>query len=362
MLHYLLSGNAMNKVLFALLVLIFVSNSNLISKEYKFLPKWKVGDEKKITRHVVSVSNDGIEETTDNESTEFEVKVVGEDSENYILEVRTDLMQMYSVYEIMEIENEEDYEIDNMVLTYHVSKTTGEMELYNWEEAKRNIEKIFESLKTLFNAVAESNEEESNEEFESEEALEEDESEYDENYEEDDVDASLILDLIFAPIMEMFKSKESIESAFDDYVLYLYLPYNKEFREGEKLTITESAINPFKKTDSISQISVFELIKVDEKQNLAMIKIDTELDMQEFKTMMIEMMKQFMEMGDADDEKIEKQRKEIEEIDFKLTMSDDLHFDYKNSWTKKFVRKAVVDVKAPGKTSITEVTVEVTIE
>jgi hypothetical protein len=318
-----------NKLLTAFVLVLF-SQTVHAQTSTRFVPNWQVGDERTATttRHEVEMKYGEVEEdTTYSMDTHF--KVLSEDADSYILEVRYANVAMRMAAEFHERIDEELKAYQDLELKYRVDKVTGEADLINWKEAKAFMDKGIKAITTTLKKK--------------------------------DPDVAPFLSLAFAPIQEAFESKENIEAYMSTEINYLLFPFGKDFVQGDTLRIVETAPNPFNPRDSVSQTTLTWLQDSDGAGGRSDIHSTVLLDLSGFKAMMKDMMRTMGSSFGAADSTLQRQEREIAELDFEVTNSMVIVLEEASGWPLSVVQQAQFtgsDPKGRRENSVT-VTVQV---
>ncbi|MES2847994.1 MAG: hypothetical protein V4685_02975 [Bacteroidota bacterium] len=312
------------KNIFSVAVLLFTCNNAFAqTKEYNFKPEWKVGDKKsvRIVQHETEYKKGKLvgDDTT---YLSAEMAVLSEDDKNYTLKVLYENVALTAAINFYDKMGEELSDYKNLELKYTVDKQGGKAELINWKEAQQFMNTSFDRINEVMEKKA--------------------------------PDAASYTKLMFAPLREIFNSKQNIESYMSDQVGYLLFPYGKKFVVGDTLTVTSKGANPFNPMDSISQTTVSYLDNIDDTKKVCDINYREIFDLSKFKEMMKTMMEKMMKSADAGDKSKTKTAKEIDSIDFDVTNKTVITFDYNSTWPLKVVKIGKVVAGDPsGKTEKT---------
>ena len=291
----------------------------------RFAPHWQVGDERTATttRHEVELKYGEVEEDT-TYSMETHFKVLSEDAGSYLLEVRYANVAMRMAAEFHDRIGEELKAYQDLELKYRVDKVTGEADLTNWKEAKAFMDK---GIKAITSTVKKK-----------------------------DPDMAPFLSLLFAPIQQAFTSKENIEAYMSTEISFLLFPFGKDFLQGDTLRTVETAPNPFNPRDSVSQTTLSWLQDVDGVGGQCDIHSTVLLDLSGFKAMMTDMMRKMGSSFGAADSTMQRQEREISELDFDVTNSMVIVLEESSGWPLSVVQQALVtgsDPKGKREKSVT---------
>ena len=314
----------MRKNFFLIAVLIVsISNSFAQNKEYSFKPKWKVGDKKTVSIVQQETEYKRGELVSDDTSyISAELSVLSEDDKNYTLKVLYENVALKAAISFYDKMGEELSGYKNLELKYSVEKQTGKPELTNWKEAQQFMSTSFDKIDEIIAKKA--------------------------------PDAASYTKLIFAPLRDIFNSKENIESYMSSEVGYLLFPYGKKFVTGDTLKVISTGANPFNPRDSIRQTTVSYLSNIDDAKKVCDINMTEIFDLTKFKEMMKTMMEKMMKSSEAADKSKDKAAKEIDSVDFDVTNNTVITFDYNSTWPLKVIKTGKVVAGDPrGKTEKT---------
>jgi len=284
--------------------------------EYKFSPKWKVGDKRtavKEQRETEYIGGELVEDTTI--YLDVTMIVLKENKDNFILQVIYENVALRAAINFYDKLGDELTDYQNLELKYRIDKQTGNADLDNWKEAQQFMNESLDQINSIL--------------------------------EEKVPDMVGFAQLAFAPIEEMFKSKENIEAYMSGGIEYLLFPYDKTFVLGDTLSITEMCANPFNPMDSINLTTMTYLTNVDELKNTCNINSTQIFDLTGFKEMMKSMMGKMTESYGAADSTRNKAAKEIDSIELDITDLTVITFDYGTSWPIKVVQTRKVYANDP---------------
>ena len=290
------------------------------SKQFLFLPKWKVGETKTatVTQKETEYKNGNlVKDTTD--YLDVEITVLKENNEDYIIKVLYPNVALRAASSFYEKMGDELSDYKKLELQYKIDKRTGKYELINWKEAQKFIKQSFDQINALIKKKA--------------------------------PDAASYTKLIFGPIEDMFKSKENVESYMDSEVGCLFFPYGKKFITGDTLITKKMSANPFNPKDSIAQTTLSYLSNIDETNKVCAINTKELYDLSAFKDMIKTMMANMAKTLGATDSDKNDASKAIDSIDFDMTNLTITTFDFSSTWPVKIVKTAKVIAATPkGKT------------
>jgi len=306
----------MRKLFLTVILLLFHAYSFSQAKEFRFTPKWKVGDKRTLVMAQKETEYKNgvlVEDTTIVLSTE--ITILKENSDNYILKVQYENIALRAAVSFYEKLGDELPKYKNLDLKFQVNKQTGKAELINWKEAQKFMDDSFNQIHALLKKKA--------------------------------PEMSGLSELAFMPIQEMFKSKENIEAYMSSEIGMIFFPYNKKFILGDTLSTSESCANPFNPKDTVTQTTLSYLSNIDESKKTCNINSTEIFDLSGFKEMMTDMMKKMAKAFGASDSTSTKAKKEIEEIEFDVSNKSVITFDYNSTWPLKEVKTGKVIVNNP---------------
>jgi len=320
----------MMKQVLTLILLMTIGSVFAQDNTLNFKPRWKVGEKKEariVQKETEYKNGELISDTT--MYGVVEITVTGENKENYMLKVVQENVAMRSVINFYDKLGEELPDYQKLKLKYQVNKKTGEGELTNWKEANEYINNSFEQINALIEKKV--------------------------------PEMAAFTNIIFAPIKNMFKDKESIEAYMSEEIGYLIAPFGKNFVAGDTLKINDSAPNPFNPMDTVSATTLFYISENDEAQQVCTInKVDL-LDMSSFVDMMKQMMTGMAKSFGVADSSMESKMNELDDIKFDIQKSEVITFDYKNSWPQKVVGTGKVTSSNPKESRVKTVVRTITI-
>ncbi|MES2429351.1 MAG: hypothetical protein V4556_00360 [Bacteroidota bacterium] len=322
---------ANKKFIFPLFFVLIVSAASAQKTAYAFSPKWKIGDKRTIS--IVQKEKELKKEKWTEEEPNIvaaEITVTKEDNENYFLKVLYENVAMTSAIKFYDRLGEELADYKNLDLQYKVNKQTGKPELLNWQEAQQFVNKSFEQIDSLLQKKV--------------------------------PDDAEFAGYAFAPIKKIFESQENIESYMTDNIGYIFFPYNKQYIVGDTMRIVERCENPLSPGDTTTQTTISYLSKIDDANKRCTIYSSAILDLTEFKKMMITMMQTMTSAFGAEDSVKTKATKEINELDFDVTNSTTIDYDYGTSWPIEIVKLVRVTGSDPSGKRETTVSSTVTIK
>lgn len=310
-----------------ILILLLVSITHLFAqpKDFYFKPTWKVGDKKilHIEDHEVEYQN-GVktEDTTD--IMDVPVVVMKEDKDHYYLKITYQnivLKQVEKFYDRMKEELKNGHDLE---LIYKVNKADGKSSLDNWKQAQSFLNNNFKQITDLLQKKV--------------------------------PELAGFAKLTLRPIQEMCKSKESLESYFQDHVGFLTYPYGKKLALGDSLVTIEKDKNPLSsKNDSLSCKRVTYITNNNLAAKTMELHNDIIFDMNEFMALMKQMMEMMGKNLKVADSVMEKKSKQMDEefknIKMDATKTEIITFDYSKSWPTKVIQTGKVTMKEPKKSN-----------
>jgi hypothetical protein len=237
-------------------------------------------------------------------------KVLREDAGSYVLEVRSVNVAMRLAAEVHEQIDEELKAYRDLVLKYRVDKGNGQADLINWKDANAFMEKGINAI------IA--------------------------KVKKKDPDVAPFLTMVLAPVQKAFESKESLEAYMAAEIMFLVFPFDKDFLRGDTLRIVETAPNPFNPGDSVSQTTLAWLEDSDGADGRCDIHSNVLLDLSGFKVMMTDMMHKMASSFGAADSTLQRQEREIAELDFDVTNSMVIELEEASGWPFTVVQQFLI--------------------
>ena len=271
------------------------------------MPNWKVGDTKTAFIEKVSseveVGESDPEEVVESSVVRFEVK---KDTEHFfVVQVTLEDVALRTLIEFYKNIEDEEVETKDLSLLYNVDKISGQAELVNWQEVQAMIQKDYDNVLTLIHKVApETNE---------------------------------YTATVFGNIKALFETKESIEAAMMNEIDFILEPFQNDFIFGDTVVHINRSENPFKPTDSITQITKLYLANFDSEKSTCEIHKTIDLNLTEFKQMMTDMMLKFVDA--ENEEEVIKMKNEIDLLDFKVHNRTAMTYDMNTTWPLKVVKE-----------------------
>lgn len=301
--------------LFGLVILSQLAFSQAQKRVFK--PTWKVGEKRTliITEEKISSEGDSVKSREVN-SFEGEVAVTKMDNVNYYLTVKYSNVVLQSFQKLYDNLGEELPTYKTIELKYKVNKQSGKSEMINWKEANAYVQKTFDEVSKIINAKM--------------------------------PEMSGMLDIVFSPIKDVFKSKESAEGFFGKEIGCVLNPFGRQYSTKDTLVTNEVTKNPFG-NDSLSATTRSILGNVNEAQGTCEIISTTEMDMSQVVEMIKSMMMNMMKKMDPKNEKTKEKLAELDNIKMEMTNTEVLKFNFKTSWTTECIQKTVVVASMPGK-------------
>ena len=317
-----------------LIICITLVSNALNAQDYNFLPKWKVGETKIVntTEYRKEYKNGNLIKDTI-EQQQYKIKVKRDDASNYYIVASFKNIALKSAVNAYAKFGEDvrikDYK--NLNLEYKVSKTTGKMELQNWEDARDFMNKSFDLITELM--------------------------------EEKSPEMSEAFKMSITPLKNMFSSKETTEEYVKEWISFIEIPYNKNFVLGDTLITYDSAENPMNPGQIITTQTNLMLSKVNLPNNSVKIEHSIVFDMTEFMEMMKEMMRGMAEAFAAaavDTEDVSEEEMEAKENarkdkmkeldDMVMEMDNEQYITYNTSttWVTSIVSLNTVNAETPG--------------
>jgi len=284
-----------------------------------FKPTWKVGEKKyiSIVEEKIAYEGDSLQSNEVN-TIEGEITVTRMDNVSYFLTIKYENVVLQSFQKLYDKLGEELPAFKTIELQYKINKQSGKSDLVNWKEANAYVQKSFVEVSKIIKLKV--------------------------------PESAGMLDLVFAPIKDLFKSKESAEGFFGKEIGCVLSPFGKKYSTTDTLVSQERTKNPFG-NDSLSASTRSILSNLNEVNGTCDIISSTEMDMSQLVQMIKTMMTSMMKGMDANDDKAKEALAELDKIKMEMVNSEVLTFNFQTSWTKLCVQKTVVDVNMPGKSA-----------
>lgn len=307
----------MKKIAFLFSLVLFAQIAFAQTQKRVFKPNWKVGEKKTITITDVKVSYEGdsIKESETN-TVDGEISIVRMDNANYYVDITYSNVVLRSFEKFYDKLGEEMPAYKKVQLKFKVNKQTGKSDLINWKEANDYVLKSFDEVSRIIKTKA--------------------------------PEAEMMLDIVFTPIKDIFKTKESAEGYFTQELGCVLSPFGKNYSTTDTLVITQSTKNPFGQ-DSLSATTRSILSNINESAGTCDIISSTEMDLSQVVQMIKSMMQAMMKKMKPDDKEAKEALAELDNIKMEMTNTEVLTFNFKTSWTTLCVQKTVVNVNMPGK-------------
>lgn len=297
----------------AMLIVLAANPAFSQTTEFVFKPQWKEGEKKTIKIATTEIeTKNGKKDSDTTYYTVYEIEVVKDNPDHYLIKVTSENSALKSAMSLYNDLGTELRDYKSLVFDVKVNKADGKPEIVNWQQIQTTMNNTFQKVEDL---------------------LAEKESE-----------VGSLISLIFMPMKELYKDKETITSGMLQEVGFLFTPFGKKFIPGDTLVTVDRSANPFNPMDTISMSTLVYLTDADEKNSVCSVNSKLVYDLTEFKKMMVEMMKGFAEAFDAKGESMEKAEKEINSIEFDMDNIETITFNYQSSWPLKVVRTATVKV------------------
>ena len=295
-----------------------------------FKPTWKVGEKKTLTIIEEKITYDG-DSIKSKESDEIsgEISVTKMDNTHYYLSITYTNVVLKAFQKVYDNLGAELPAYKNIVLQYKVNKQTGKSDLINWKEANAYIQKTFDEVSKVINTKM--------------------------------PEAADMLEIIFTPIKDLFKSKESAEGYFGQEMGCVLAPFGKNYSTKDTLLTREAAKNPFG-NDSLVANKRSILNNYNPSAGTCDIVTVTDMDMsqviQMIKTMMTNMMKKMDPKGEKSQEKMA----ELDNIKMEMNNVETISFNITTSWFTSCTQKTLVLASMPGKNSKQQVIKTITLK
>lgn len=288
------------------------------SQDYNFKPQWNKGDVKKIK--ITQVEREYEDQNLISDTTiynEARIKVLKVSKDDYTLEILFENQALRVAIEFYDKLGEELKDYKDLRLIYSVDKESAESELLNWKDAQKFMNNSFEQITSVL--------------------------------EDKSPDVAPFIGMVFMPLKEVFKSKESIEAYMETNIGYILTPFNQNFRVGETITKTESQENPFNSMQEISATTLLTLESVNKESKTCRINQEVELDLTEFIEMMKGMMQKMAKSFGENDSITAEKNKEMDEFEMDIENLQVITFNYETSWVEKVVSTGKVTGTDPKK-------------
>lgn len=301
------------------------------TKEFKFTPKWKVGEKKFASFVFNQYEMKNGDSTIDSTSYyNFDFEIIKENNESYTLQihfVNPVLRKASHFYDniIHDLKNFKDID-----LLYQVDKITGKSEIINFIEINHYMKKCLEQINKIMNK---------------------------ENSNIDSNSKQSILTLF-----EAYKNKENLEDDISREIGFLFDPFNKQFVIGDTLNFTQSSINPLDRKELTKQTKLFSMNKVDESKKTCQIFTSEDYDLENYKNMMIKMCLDNIKSNNSNSSTNDTLTKEIEKINIDFSYYSIIDFDYNTTWPTFVVTKGKISILSPFGTFKTSFEATVTIK
>lgn len=290
------------------------------TKEFKFTPKWKVGDKKtaSFSLHETQIKHNVLEiDTTKYYDVEFIVQK--ENKDNYILQVLYDNIAIRNASMFYDKIGNDLKNYKKIELIYQIDKLTGKAEITNSKEVQKFMTKSFEQINIVLKKK--------------------------------NPDMASFSQLSSIILVEYFKNKKNIEEYMDKEIGFLFIPFGKKFEIGDTLSIKQSCANPFNKMDTINQIKLMSINSIDESTRTCKINTSEVYELDKFIKMMKGMLGGMVKSLGSEEDTLDEKAKEIADFDFNIDFSNYtvIDFDYNSTWPLKVVTNSNVKVFEPSK-------------
>jgi hypothetical protein len=302
-------------ILFSLVFIVQIAFAQAQKRVFK--PTWKVGEKKTITivEEKLSYEGDSLKSSETN-TIDGEITVTRMDNVCYYITIKYSNVVLQSFQRFYDKLGEEMTAYKTIELKYKVNKQTGKSDLINWKEANDYVLKSFDEVSRIIKAKA--------------------------------PDAEGMLDIVFTPIKDMFKSKESAEGFFAQELGCVLSPFGKNYSTTDTLVTEQATKNPFG-NDSLSATTRSILSNINEANGTCDIISSSEMDLSQVVQMIKNMMTGMMKKMNPDDAKAKEALAELDNIKMEMTNIEVLSFNFKTSWTSICTQKTVVTVSMPGR-------------
>lgn len=288
------------------------------SQAYNFKSQWNKGEAKQIT--ITQVEKEYEDEVLISDTTiynEARIKVLKDNKDSYTLEILLENQALRAAQEFYDKLNEELKEYKDLKLIYSVDKETAESELLNWENAQQFMNSSFDQISSVLEDKA--------------------------------PEEAPYIGMVFMPIKEIFKSKESIEAYMETNIGYILTPFNKNFQIGETITTTDTQESPFNPMQELSATTLLTLESVNEDTKTCTIHEEIELDLTELIEMMKGMMQKMSQTVGENDSRPAEKSNEMDEFEMDIENLRVITFNYETTWVTKVVGTVIVSGTDPKK-------------
>ena len=301
------------------------------SQTYRFNPTWKKGEVKLVRSVEVEKEFENdllIDEITT--SNEMRITVLSDKGENYTIEVLFENQALKAALNLYEGLAEELPELRDLKLIFTVHKANAALELVNWKEAQAFMNQSFDDIAAVIQRKM--------------------------------PDEAPFIDLVFMPIRELFRDKESIEAYMSTTIAFILTPFNTDFTLGIANEQLDTAPNPFNPEQQVTTTTRITLESI--SPTACMFQQEVELDISQFVEMMRTMIKKMTEsLNDGQGLSPEKLA-EFEEFNMEITNQQTIAFDRTSSWVTQVDGMVTVTGNDPmkGVASRRESILQITIE
>ncbi len=311
------------------LFIIFTCCKTVISAQdskVQFLPKWSKGDVKniKLTTKKIEIKS-GKEAEEEETSEELKVKITEESPTDYTLTLfKKD--PIYAAILSMEDESLKSKNKDTtMEIQFLINKSTGAVEVKNWQELKDRVDKITANL----NKTMEESEDKSSNSF---------------------------VKLLIMPITIGYRDKESINANLKKEIDFLFIPFEEPYSTSDTIIKNTQTSNPMNPNDSIGCITKTYLSQLSEET--CSIAIDYDLDESGFLEMMKKFARDMAKSFGADEKSMDKKMNEMDDMKIVMQMAYQIDYNRKSTWVTKCIRSidVTMDEKKKSRRSKTIVT------
>lgn len=286
-----------------LLAFLIIAGHAAFGQEYRFLPSWEVGTKKTIQIVTqVTESIDGQETSSEIQSEEIKVKVIGHGNDYYVLEFYIENLVYSNAIELYKRHKKNSRIIDELKLIYRVDKNDGSFTLKNWEGLRDQVNR---SLRAIFSDVSFKNNEQ-----------------YDATY------------LVLSSLEELVNDKKEIESLLFKNIDYLAVPFEQAFTIDEPVIGEEfKTLNHFNSEFKVTQSTT--LIQADAKDTKFILQQNHTFELDDtVNSMKKNLMTSFENSSPSEQERMNRQ-KEVEKITMEASSERIIDFNAKDAWVQK---------------------------
>ena len=294
----------------------------LSAQDLQLQAKWKKGD----TRTLYITGTDRITDNAEvisEQQTKLNVKVRVADvrPEAYWLDVE---YRNPILHQAREMSDKLGTDLDpwrNLVLRYTVDRATGDMDLFNWEEAREAMRTTLDQAKRTLR--------------------------------KSDPPMADALAAVLQPTLDELNTKQQVVALFQDHIEFLGRGIGKPLNTGEPLRVATRQADPFRVAgDSVDVAYVYHLDGLDKETGRATLRVEEITDADQLKARMQEMMMLTMEaLTDRAAKADLKER--MAGMELAIEREETHTVDISTAWPLRMARTGQVTARMQGKESIT---------